>query len=184
MDRRIGTFDALITDGGLDPPIVASSTPQRLRYEEQNLLFTFNQLLGDEWSLGAKYQVTFSDLESIFPEIPASVSSLSVIPHESRQKATLHQAQLFTIYNHPCGFFARLEGYWAQQSNVGYSPDLPGDEIFQFNAYAGYRFRRNYGDITVGFLNLTDQDYKLNPLNYYNELPRERTFVVRVRLSF
>ena len=55
------------------------------------------------------------------------------------------------------------------------SPDIPGDDIFQFNAYVGYRFRRNYGDITLGFLNMTDQDYKLNPLNYYNELPRERT---------
>jgi hypothetical protein len=31
---------------------------------------------------------------------------------------------------------------------------------------------------------MTDQDYKLNPLNYYNELPRERTLVARVRLNF
>ena len=51
-------------------------------------------------------------------------------------------------------------------------------------AYAGYRFRRNFGDITLGFLNMTDQDYQLNPLNYYNELPRERTLVARVRLNF
>ena len=64
------------------------------------------------------------------------------------------------------------------------APDIPGDDIFQFNAYAGYRFRRNYGDVTLGFLNMTDQDYQLNPLNYYNELPRERTLVARVRLNF
>ena len=64
------------------------------------------------------------------------------------------------------------------------SPDEPGDEIFQLNAYAGYRFRRNYGDVTLGFLDINDQDYKLNPLNYYNELPRQRTFVARVRLNF
>jgi hypothetical protein len=99
-------------------------------------------------------------------------------------KATLHQGQIFAIYNHPSGWFGRLEGYWARQSNVGYEPDIPGDEIFQLNAYAGYRFRRNYGDITVGFLDINDQDYKLNPLNYYSELPRERTFAARVRLNF
>jgi hypothetical protein len=181
VDRRIGTFDAFLANGVIDPPIVASSTSQQLRYEEQDLLFTFNQLLGDEWSLGAKYQVAFSDLQTLFPEIPRSISPQLA---DSRQKATLHQAQFFAIYNHPSGFFARVEGYWARQSNVGYAPDIPGDEIFQLNAYAGYRFRRNYGDITVGFLDITDQDYKLNPLNYYNELPRERTFVARVRLNF
>jgi tetratricopeptide (TPR) repeat protein len=181
VSRQIGTFDALVSPGGrIDPPIVASSTPERLHYEEQDLLFTVNQLLGNCWSLGAKYEVTYSDLQTVFRAIPSSVSPLG----DSGQKATLHQAQLFAIYNHPSGWFGRLEGYWAQQRNVGYSPDIPGDEIFQVNAYAGYRFRRNYGDITIGFLDINDQDYKLNPLNYYNELPRERTFVARVRLNF
>ena len=61
-------------------------------------------------------------------------------------------------------------------------PDTPGDEFFQVNAYVGYRFRRNYGDVTLGFLNITDDDYQLNPLNYYNEVPRERT-VLRSRAA-
>ena len=98
VDRRIGTFDASFLPGiGIVniPPFTASSTPQQLRYEEQDLLFTFNQLLGDEWSLGAKYQLTFSNLETTFREIPVA---------DSRQKATLHQAQVFAIYNHPCWF--------------------------------------------------------------------------------
>jgi hypothetical protein len=33
-------------------------------------------------------------------------------------------------------------------------------------------------------LNLTDQDYKLNPLNLYDDLPRSRTLAVRLQLSF
>jgi len=180
LERQIGTFDALLALGGIQPPITASSTPERLQYEEQDLAFTINQLLGDRWSLGAKYQVSFSDLQMVFPAIPRSISPLA----DTRQKATLHQAQIFAIYNDPSGFFGRLEGYWARQSNVGYAPDIPGDEIFQLNAYVGYRLRRNFGDITLGFLDINDQDYKLNPLNYYNELPRERTFVARVRLNF
>jgi outer membrane receptor for monomeric catechols len=102
----------------------------------------------------------------------------------SRQKATLHQGTLFALYNHPSGFFARAEGTWIQQSNVGYFPDTPGDELFRLDAYVGYRLRRNFGDVTLGFLNLTDKDYRLNPLNTYSELPRERTLLVRLRLNF
>jgi tetratricopeptide (TPR) repeat protein len=177
VERRIGTFDAFLNNSGtrIVPPIAASSTSQRLDYEEQNLTATLNQLVGNEWSFGARYQLTFSDLETEFSGIPNSVLA------GGQQKATLHQGQLFALYNHRCGFFGRIEGYWARQSNVGYSPDSP---IWQANVYAGYRFRHNYGDVTVGLLNLTDQDYKLNPLNYYNELPRERTLFVRLRLSF
>jgi len=181
VDRRIGTFDAFTSAGAIVPPIVASSTAQQLDYEEQNLIFTFNQLLGEEWSLGARYQVSHSDLTTAFRELPRPLLAALA---ESRQEATLHQAQIFALYNHPSGFFARLEGYWAQQSNVGYIPDTPGDELFQLNAYAGFRFRRNYGDITLGFLNLTDADYQLNPLNLYNEMPRERTLLARVRINF
>jgi tetratricopeptide (TPR) repeat protein len=182
VDRTVGIFDAFLAPfgGRINPPIVPSSTPQQLHYEEQGFLATFNQLLGDEWSVGARYQFTHSRLQTVFSEVPTAV----VPGADHLEKATLHQGQLFALYNHRSGFFARLEGYWARQSNVGYSPDIPGDDIFQLNAYVGYRFRRNFGDFTVGFLNLTDQDYKLNPLNYYDELPRERTLVVRVRFNF
>jgi tetratricopeptide (TPR) repeat protein len=182
VDRTVGTFNAFLAPfgGRIVPPIVPSSTPQKLRYEEQGLLATFNQLVGDEWSFGARYQFTHSRLRTVFSEIPTAVAPGA----DHLEKATLHQGQLFALYNHRSGFFARVEGYWARQSNVGYSPDIPGDDIFQVNAYVGYRFRRNFGDVTLGFLNLTDQDYKLNPLNYYNELPRERTLVARVRLNF
>jgi tetratricopeptide (TPR) repeat protein len=182
VDRVVGVFDAFLTPfgGRINPPIVPSSTPQQLRYEEQGLLATFNQLVGDEWSFGARYQFAHSRLQTTFTDV-----STAVVPGADHlERATLHQAQLFALYNHPSGFFARAEAYWAKQSNVGYSPDIPGDDVFQFNAYVGYRFRRNYGDVTVGFLNLNDQDYKLNPLNYYNELPRERTLVVRARFNF
>jgi hypothetical protein len=38
-------------------------------------------------------------------------------------------------------------------------------------------------DFQVGVLNLTGQDYKLNPLNLYNELPHARTFVTRLQFN-
>ena len=38
--------------------------------------------------------------------------------------------------------------------------------------------------ISVGLLNVTGADYKLNPLNAYAELPRKRVLAARVRLRF
>jgi outer membrane receptor protein involved in Fe transport len=52
------------------------------------------------------------------------------------------------------------------------------------NLYGGYRFPRNIGDITVGLLNLTNRDYRLNPLNEYAELPRSFTISIQTRLNF
>ena len=36
----------------------------------------------------------------------------------------------------------------------------------------------------VGVLNFTDQNYQLNPLNLYTELPRQRTFAVNFQFNF
>ena len=180
VDRRVGTFDAFLRPPNRVFSIVPSTLAEELDYEEQDLTITINQLVGDEWSLGAKYQLSYANLKATFPEVDRSVPGSGV----TRLKATLNEGELYAIYNHPSGWFGELEGYWAGQSNRGYFPDIPGDEIFQLNAYAGFRFRRNFGDVTLAFLNITDQDYKLNPLNYYRELPRERTFAVRVRLNF
>jgi hypothetical protein len=47
------------------------------------------------------------------------------------------------------------------------------------------------GEISLGVLNLADQDYAINPLNsfytpidFYDTLARKRTLLVRVRLNF
>ena len=98
--------------------------------------------------------------------------------------ATLHQLHLFAAYNHPSGFFSQVQSLWSIQSNSGYSPAEPGDDFWQFNAFVGYRFPRRYVELTVGVLNLTDRDYRLNPLTLYAELPRERTAVVNLKINF
>jgi hypothetical protein len=36
----------------------------------------------------------------------------------------------------------------------------------------------------VGVLNLTDEDYRLNPLNLTGSLPRERTFYSSLQFNF
>jgi outer membrane receptor for ferric coprogen and ferric-rhodotorulic acid len=88
----------------------------------------------------------------------------------------LQQLNLHVAFNHRSGFFTRLEGIWTTQNNEGYSPDRPGDDFWLMNWYGGYRFNRGRAELQIGVLNITDQDYQLNPLNAYLEPPRERTF--------
>ena len=73
---------------------------------------------------------------------------------------------------------------WSQQSNEGYSPDLTGDDFWQHNIFLGYRFLQRRAEARVGILNIADQEYQLNPLTLYNELPRERTLTLSLKLFF
>ena len=96
----------------------------------------------------------------------------------------LHQLTLQAIYNHPSGWFVRGETLWTAQINGGFIDREPGDDFWQFNLLAGYRFWQRRAEVSVGVLNLGDRDYQLEPLTLYNELPRERTFVARLSFKF
>ena len=61
---------------------------------------------------------------------------------------------------------------------------MPGDDFWQFHVTAGYRFLQRRAEVRVGILNLTDRDYRLNPLNLHLEAPRERTFTASLRFYF
>jgi tetratricopeptide (TPR) repeat protein len=170
----------------LDNP-VPSGLREHLDYQEKSLLFTVNQLLGRDWSLGARYRLTQAVLNDNFPDVPVTSTSLNInnpIIPKQRTEGLLQQLSLSAIYNHPCGFFAQEEALWYGQSNSGYTPGEPGADFWQFNAFVGYRFPRRKAEVTLGLLNITDQNYSLNPLNLYNELPRSRTLVLSLRLNF
>jgi hypothetical protein len=51
------------------------------------------------------------------------------------------------------------------------------------NAWAGWRMWRRRLEIRAGVLNITGQDYRLNPLNLTPDLPRERTFVAGLKIN-
>jgi outer membrane receptor for monomeric catechols len=72
---------------------------------------------------------------------------------------------------------------WNGQVNHG-AASMAGDDFWQFNLQAGWRGWRRRVEIRLGLLNLTDQDYRLNPINLTSELPRERTFMAACRLQF
>jgi hypothetical protein len=163
-------------------PDTASSTPQSLEFTEKSLVVAFNQLVGKEWVFGAHYRLTDADLATGFQDI--SPALFGAAPLHQDVSATLHQVDLSVIYQHRCGFFGQFDALWSQQSNRGYTPDIPGDDFWQYNVFFGYRFLQRRAEARVGVVNLSDRDYRLNPLTLYNELPRERTFVASLKLNF
>src|SRR6185436_12082714 len=153
-------------------------------YKERTLVFTLNQLLGDEWALGTRYQLSRASLDDRYTSITGPASTSTGFNRHTETDGLLHELSLFAIYNHPSGFFTRGEAVWRSQDNDGYTPHRTGDDFWQLHAFAGYRFWRRHAEVQVGLLNLTDQNYRLNPLNLYYEAPRERTFAARLQFNF
>ena len=160
----------------------ASSTRQSLDFEEKSLSFGLNQLLGQEIALGSRYKVTHADLQTHSLDLAPTVTGAGVLNQDVQ--SLMHQVWLYAIYQHRCGFFSQFDTVWSKQSNDGYTPSLPGEDIWQFNVSAGYRFLQRRAEVRVGLLNLTDEDYHLNPLTVYREMPRDRTLAVSFKLEF
>ena len=195
LDRTVGAFDLLSAETGRPAPnqffalaVLPSKTDQKLVYREDVLTATVNQLIGDRWSAGVRFRYSKAKLREDYRDIPRSVFPQG----DTTRSSILHELDLFALYNHPSGFFARGEARWFNQENDGFTPSMqkprndprPGDDFWQVNAIAGWRFYRNQCELSCGVLNVLDTDYQLEPLNYYLELPRERTFFVRVKLTF
>jgi Tfp pilus assembly protein PilF len=160
----------------------ASSTRQSLDFREQSVTLALNQLIGTEYAVGARYKFTHAELDTQSLDIAPTVSGAGALNQDVESR--LHQVWLYGIYQHRCGFFSQVDAVWSGQSNSGYSPGLDDEDVWQFNAYVGYRFLQRRGEVRVGLLNIGDEDYKLNPLTLYNELPRERTLTVMLKLNF
>ncbi len=168
--------DLLAPDDGF--PVLASSTPQDLSYNEESFLATLNQLLPDGFVAGISYALTRSELKIADPDIPSSVYSFD------EQSAYLHQIDAYLLFNHRSGLFARFDANGYLQRNIGYDGGEPGDDFVQLNIQGGWRFFHRRAQILIGVLNLTGQNYHLNPLTEYSELPRSRVFVAQLNFVF
>ncbi len=155
-------------------------------FHEQSLIFTADQLLGKQWSAGAIYRLSRAKLDVNYVDFnPAQMVNLQA-PFQPYSSLTsiLNTVNLHANWNHPSGLFSIFSANWIHQDNYGFNPSEPGDEFWQCNVYAGYRMLHRRVEITVGLLNIFDQDYQLEPLNLYNDTARSRTFMARLRLNF
>ena len=183
VDRTVGVFLAHAVNNLAGP----SSFGEHLDYTEATLGLSADQLLGERFSVGARYRLTDAGLTDDFPGVSRDLQPSGIGPPfrpAQHVGATLQQLSIHAVFNDGSGAFAQVEGLWTSQSNRGYSPGLPDSDFWQFNVFAGYRFLRRRAELTLGLLNLADRDYHLNPLTLYNDLPRGRTIILRLLLSF
>ena len=182
VTRTIGDFTGY--SAGVFPVTPAyfpSGTPQHLDYREASLGITLNQLLGDEFAVGLGYHLTRSELRTTLPDLRSQPGS------DLTDKATLQELSLYANWNSPSGWFAHVEANGFHQSlddDPQRKLDRSGDEMVQFNAWAGYRFDRNLCEIATGVMNIGNSDYQLSPLTPYGEIARQRTFFMVCRMSF
>ena len=132
--------------------------------------------------MGTSYRLSEAELTGRFPNLPAAAPGVTALAQDER--SVLGHLQLFAIFNHPTGVFAQWSSDYFRQANSGYAPARPGDAFWQHNVFIGYRFPHRRAEARLGVLNLTDHDYRLNPLNLQNELPRTRTFVASLKWNF
>jgi hypothetical protein len=171
--RAVGAFD--LSAAGSQP----SSTRQTIDFRERTLSATMNQLLGNNWAFGASYRLTDADLRSKFPDFATAPALYDFASR--RESALLNQLTLFAKYHSRSGLFGEAWSVWSQQHNDG---PLPDADFWQHNIAVGYRLPKRHAELRVSVLNLFDQDYRLNPLTLYRELPRERTLGVSLKFYF
>ncbi|MCU0777343.1 MAG: TonB-dependent receptor [Akkermansiaceae bacterium] len=150
-----------------------------LDYEEWGGSVYINQLIGDEWALGARYTYTNGELDRSLPELAAA----AITGFSSSEASDLHQAETYLIWNHESGWFSRLNARFFSQDNEGYTPARAGDSWTQLDISAGKRLFNNRGALEIGVLNLAGDDYQFNPLLTLPDFPRERVFYVEMRID-
>lgn len=176
--RQVGAF----TNGSpLPVPDTLVALDEVLDFQDRTVAAYANQLLGTSWTLGIRGSVSRAELKTRYPGLPSDAPGADRL--NSDQQATLSRIQLSARYQHPRGWFA--EGYctYYHQTNDGYEPALPGDAFWQQDVFVGFRWPRQITEIRAGILNLSNQNYRLNPLNLLNEPQRSRTFVVSLQFN-
>jgi Tfp pilus assembly protein PilF len=170
----------------VDYPIYPQGFWQSQNFHEQSLVFTADQLLGKQWSAGLVYRLSRAKWDLNYVDIQQDNLPPDDLVFQAYRDTTsiLNTVNLHANWNHPCGLFSVLAANWYHQDNFGFTPSEPGDDFWQFNVYAGYRLFHRRVEFTVGLLNIFDQNYKLEPLNLYNETARSRTFLARLRVNF
>ncbi len=189
LNRHVGVF-------GFDVDTLEDASPysraQSMTFNERTFGATFSQLIGDQFAVGVRYAFTDTVLDADYPGVGTDVfeydsngdvKSGGFVSQTSRT-ADFMNASLWATFNHSSGLFAHTQGQWFSQVNKGDDASLKGDTFWDVDLMVGYRFFQRRVEASIGILNLTDQDYRLNPLTVYIERPRSRTFMAKVLISF
>jgi outer membrane receptor protein involved in Fe transport len=179
LDRHAGLF---LSGQNLGDPPSFGLIEEDIRFREEAAQLSVHQLLSREWSFGAQYRGSYAKLERTYPEYKGRM--IGVVDDQSEWRGWLHTLKLTWLYRNRSGVFARSDATFFLQEHERDAASLPEQRFWQVNAFGGYRFARQRAEVTVGVLNLMDKDNHLDPVNYFNDLPRARTFYARLLLDF
>ncbi len=182
VDRWRGAYEVLDFTA---PPPVPTHLSQRLDYEEKSVGVTFDQLLGAEWALGARYRYTRTRLDTSLANtdpLPAT-GGLGTFYATTWQEGSAHEVALRLLWNHSSGFFAATEGVWWGQSAANQINALPGSYFWQWHARAGWRSPRRRVEVSLGLLNILEEANGQHPINLHIDPPQQRTLAASLRIS-
>ncbi len=178
-DRLVGVLTNSLP---LPLPDSASSSRELVEYDEKVVSAYVLKTIGEGMTLGVRYKLSHSRLETAFPEIPDQALGLAGL--ERDETSVLQETAISWRYQHSGGLFGGWESVWYQQENRGFEPGREDEGFWQHQAVLGYRLPGRSAEVALHMMNLTDQDYRLSPLNYYRPLWRGRTFLCSFRLNF
>jgi tetratricopeptide (TPR) repeat protein len=174
-DHTVGAFQSEV----LNPTPI--NVTERLGFEERSVGLSAHQLLGRCWSAGVRYRLSEAELSQDFPKVD---HSLFIGPVASDKIGVLQTLSFNALFRHPTGFFAGAEEVWWKQTLRGDLSGMSGEDFWQLNLLAGYRFPKRHAEITIGLLNATDRNYNFHPINLTPDLPQQRTLYARFQLNF
>jgi Flp pilus assembly protein TadD len=178
-ERILGTL-AVVDLAGTAVP---GSILEDLEYRERRISIGVDQLINANWAIGTRYRLGDSRLDDSYPEVAAGATTFEPFLQQRNLKSILHEFDAHVGFRNAIGFFGTAEVLVRAQTNSGYPTDLPVDTFCHVNFVAGYRFWQSRAEVAVGVLNLMDKDYRLSPLTPFLELPHDRTFYARFRIS-
>ena len=142
-DQLVGMVQGFLAPGAL------ASDKQAIDFKEKYIALNLNQLAGPDLSFGAGYTLSSAAI-AYDNQILGQPAGTTGTQYKINNQATLHQVSLFGNYYLPCGFFSQVQANWYAQSDKGFAVNEPGDNFWQFNLFAGYRFPKRHIEIQVG----------------------------------
>jgi Tfp pilus assembly protein PilF len=167
------------TSSPIPVPTGINDLPQTQYFQEKDAFASISQLIGKEFAVGARYNLTSVDLSSHVAFPTGTIDAQEFNVHEN---STLNEVSTFANFASPCGFFAQAQAnYWRQYNTL---PGEGGDGFWQFNFYAGYRFPHRHVELSVGVVNIGNTDYHIDPVTYFLEQAHARTFTASMKFNF
>ncbi|NIB42541.1 TonB-dependent receptor [Pseudomaricurvus alkylphenolicus] len=165
--------------------ISAITLPKQLDYREHSFSLEANQLLGDRWSVAARYRFVRSTLEEKIQglSVAATNPDLGSLA-ATRTEADLHSVKLSLAYHHPAGFFFAANSARYRPGDSGFYTREQASDFTSSDVKVGYRSPAQRWQVELRVDNLENADPLINALIPRENIKSRRTARVAVKLNW